>query len=597
MLPSKKQEMSGEGSSITQRRDSTSAAAPRTDPALSRPSAKDAGKYKLLAELGRGGMANVYLAVARGPSGFNKLVVLKCLRSDLASDQDLFAMFLDEARLAARLNHPHVVQTYEVGEYAGRPVIVMEYLEGQTLANLLQRAKGSNELALALHLRVIVDALEGLHHAHELADFAGKPLGLVHRDVSPQNVFVTFDGQVKVLDFGIAKAVNSQAQTSTGVLKGKVQYMAPEQMLGAQVDRRADLYAVGVMAWEAATGQRMWKGQTDLYVMNKVANDGVPSPREVDPTVLPALEEIVMKALARDPDDRYATALELGAALEAVIDHLGTGASNRNLGKVVRDLFEDARTQTRSIIEAQLLDTGDHETGQHLIPPNLVRISTRPEESPGLGTSSTLAKNALVEVRPKRRGLFVAGTAVAIAAVVGLLVARTPHRAEPQAEPGIVVPTTSPAISAPAAAVPAPTPYTRASPSQVSVAISSSPRRATLFLDGRQLPSNPFSSTVPIDGAVHRVRAEAPGYASRTVDIAPDHDIELVVTLDALPARGGPQRIQIASPPVVTAPTTDNNNANANANASNPSTNNNHKCNPPYYIDADGIKRFKSDCL
>src|SRR5260370_910736 len=192
---------------------------------------RDGGKYKLLAELGRGGMANVYLAVARGPSGFNKLVVLKCLRSDLASDTELLAMFLDEARLAARLNHPHVVQTYEVGEYVGRPVIVMEYLEGQVLSSLVQRAQSNNALPLSLHLRVIIDALEGLHHAHELTDYDGKPLGLVHRDISPQNVFVTFDGHVKVLDFGIAKAATSQSQTATGILKGKVKYMAPEQML------------------------------------------------------------------------------------------------------------------------------------------------------------------------------------------------------------------------------------------------------------------------------------------------------------------------------------------------------------------------------
>src|SRR5260370_29888103 len=270
---------------------------------------RDAGKYKLLAELGRGGMANVYLAVARGPSGFNKLVVLKSLRSDLAGDPELLSMFWEEARLAARLNHPHVVQTYEVGEYAGRPVIVMEYLEGQTLANVLQRAKG--QMSLALHLRVIIDSLEGLHHAHELSDFAGKALGLVHRDMSPQNVFVTFDGQVKVLDFGIAKVVNSQAQTSTGVLKGKVKYMAPEQMLGPKIDRRADLYAVGVMAWEAATGHPTWKVQTHLHVMNTVANDGAPSPRDVAPNVLPSLEAICMKALSRNPDDRYETAVEL----------------------------------------------------------------------------------------------------------------------------------------------------------------------------------------------------------------------------------------------------------------------------------------------
>ncbi len=588
MLPSKKEEMPVEGSITASRRQGTSATSSSQVDRATRSGPRDTGKYKLLAELGRGGMANVYLAVARGPSGFNKLVVLKCLRSDLASDHDLLTMFLDEARLAARLNHPHVVQTNEVGEYAGRPVIVMEYLEGQTLANLLQRAKGTGRLPLALHLRVIVDALEGLHHAHELADFAGKPLGLVHRDVSPQNVFVTF--------FGIAKAVNSQAQTSTGVLKGKVQYMAPEQMLGAVVDRRADLYAVGVMAWEAATGLRMWKGQTDLHVMNKVANEGVPSPYEVDSTVSPALEAVVMKALARDPDDRYATALEFGAALETVIAHLGTGASNRDLGKLVRDLFEDARAETRAIVEAQLIDAADSDTDQAMIPPNLVRISTRPEESPGLGTSSPLAKNPVVEARPKRRGLLAAGAGVAIiAAVAGLVIARAPGRAGPKVETAVVSPPTPPATAVAPAEPPPPAPTKLAPPSQVSVTMSSSPKRAALFLDGRQVPSNPYTSTVSIDGAIHRVRAEAPGYVSRTVEVTPDHDIEVVLALDALPSRGR-QAMQIASPPVVVPvppPSADNNKS-----AANPNTNNNHnKCSHQFYIDADGIKRFKTDCL
>jgi serine/threonine protein kinase len=596
MLPSKKQEMPVEGSITASRRERMSAASSsQADGATSRSGSRDAGKYKLLAELGRGGMANVYLAVARGPSGFNKLVVLKCLRSDLASDHDLLAMFLDEARLAARLNHPHVVQTNEVGEYAGRPVIVMEYLEGQTLANLLQRAKTTGRLPLALHLRVIVDALEGLHHAHELADFAGKPLGLVHRDVSPQNVFVTFDGQVKVLDFGIAKAVNSQAQTSTGVLKGKVQYMAPEQMLGAMVDRRADLYAVGVMAWEAATGQRMWKGQTDLHVMNKVANDGVPSPHEVDPTVSPALEAIVMKALARDPDDRYATALEFAAALETVIAHLGTGASNRDLGKLVRDLFEDARAQTRAIVEAQLIDAADSDTGQAMIPPNLVRISTHPEESPSLGTSSPLAGTTAVEARPNRRRLLAAGAGVAIvAAVLGFVIAGASRRAGPQAETAVVTPIAPPATAAAPAEPPPLAPTKPAPPSQVSVTMSSSPKRAALFLDGRQVPSNPYTSTVSVDGAIHRVRAEAPGYVSRTVEVTPDHDIEVVVALDAQPSRARQATPQIASPPAVTVtpPSADNNKS-----AANPNTNNNRKCSHQFYIDADGIKRFKTDCM
>jgi eukaryotic-like serine/threonine-protein kinase len=361
MLPNKISGVPSEDGAVSARMED-----PLQEGRLSSESHSDAGgkdgKYRLLAELGRGGMANVYLAVARGPSGFNKLVVLKCLRSDLADDKELLTMFLEETRVAARVNHPHVVQTYEVGDHAGRPVIVMEYLEGQTLSSLVQRAKATSRLPLALHLRVLADALDGLHHAHELADFSGKRLDLVHRDVSPQNIFVTFDGQVKVLDFGIAKVANSQTQTSRGVLKGKIHYMAPEQMLCTPVDRRADLYAAGVMAWEAATGKRMWKDFTELQLMNKVTNDGAPLPREVDPTVSPVLEAIIMKALARNPDDRYATALEFAGAIESFMEQTGTVASNRGLAKLMRELFEDARKETRAIIEAQLLEVGSTES-------------------------------------------------------------------------------------------------------------------------------------------------------------------------------------------------------------------------------------------
>jgi serine/threonine-protein kinase len=559
-------------------------AAQEHDPTPSRSAVKDTGKYKLLAELGRGGMANVYLAVARGPSGFNKLVVLKCLRADLANDRELLSMFLDEARLAARLNHPHVVQTYEVGEYAGRPVIVMEYLEGQTLANLLQRAKGQDAMSLSLHLRAIVDALEGLHHAHELTDYAGKPIGLVHRDVSPQNVFVTFDGQVKVLDFGIAKAVTSQSQTSTGILKGKVQYMAPEQMLGAQLDRRADLYAVGVMAWEAAAGQRMWKGFTDLHVMNKVANEGVHSPREVNPQVDPKLEQIVMKALSRDPDNRYATALELAAALESIIEDLG-GGSSRALGKLVRELFEDARAQTRAVIEAQLAEVGNtvDNSDAHMVPPNLVTLSMRPDESPPLGTGVTgVATDGLQAAqKPKRMigaavGVLLAGGA----ATAAVLVARG-HSQPPVAAAAPVPAAPTPSLTATETAPPPPT----AAPTAafVSVALSTVPKKATLFLDGDQLATNPYTAVLPKDGATHRVRAEYAGYVARTITLTPDHDTDVVVVLDAIVYHGG--RAAAAAQAPAAAPPRD----------STPPANN--KCNPPYYIDAEGIKKYKPECL
>ncbi len=216
------------------------------------------GRFRVIAEVGEGGMAKVYLAVARGFSGFNKLVVLKSLRSNLASDRACVDMFLHEARLAARLNHPNVVQTYEVIEEDGRPVMVMEYLEGQPLSQIAVRAQADKRFTLSMRLHVLCDVLAGLHYAHELRDFDGTALDLVHRDVSPQNIFVTFEGQVKLLDFGIAKVVHTSApaETDAGVLKGKVLYMAPEQIAGEALDRRADIFAVGVMLWEALAGER-----------------------------------------------------------------------------------------------------------------------------------------------------------------------------------------------------------------------------------------------------------------------------------------------------------------------------------------------------
>ncbi len=547
---------------------------------------KYTGKYKVIAELGQGGMANVYLAVARGPSGFNKLVVLKSLRTDISVDPDFMTMFLEEARLAARLNHPHVVQTYEVGEYASRPVIVMEYLEGQTLANVDLRAKA--RLSLALRLRVLIETLEGLHHAHELTDFSGKPLGIVHRDVSPQNVFITFDGHVKVLDFGIAKVVNSQVQTATGILKGKVRYMAPEQMLGSlELDRRADIYAVGVMLWESMVGRRMWQDHSDMQIMTAVTSGALPRPRDVKPELSTTVEEICMKALAPNPEERFATALEMASALEGELERLGTPAPNRQLGQLLRDLFEDVRARTRATIEAQLIDaSSSDESGPQAIPSNLINISTRiSEESPAAGLvddriEKTLRSRKLVAIS----GFALAGVvaAAAVALSVGGHAKQPARRAETTAAGSAASsppPTTSQANTA-APTAPAPT--------SVQVNLSTIPADAILFLDGRQLPTNPFSATLPVDSVRHIVRGEARGYATRTVIVSPDHDTDVILALDPLRAERGLPPRGVAPPPT-----------HAVASASVPGAGLVAKsnCTPPYFIDADGIKRFKPECV
>ncbi len=325
-----------------------------------RPESLSVGKYRFLVELGSGGMGDVFLAVAQGPKGFNKLQVIKRLRPELAQDPEFLAMFLNEARIAARLNHPNVVQTNEVSEHEDEYFIAMEYLEGQSLYGIIKRAqsmqsKGGQRFPLAMHLHVLAEACEGLHYAHELVDYDGSPLYLVHRDCSPQNVFVTYDGEVKILDFGIAKAADSATFTRTGVLKGKVPYMPPEQLDGARIDRRADVFAIGAMIWEAATGVRLWKGLNDIQIAHRLHQKDIPTPSSFEPSVDKKLEAICLKALAMRPDDRFQTAAELQAALDGYVNKLG-GVRRRELGKYVATLFTDTRRQLRSRLEEELRD-------------------------------------------------------------------------------------------------------------------------------------------------------------------------------------------------------------------------------------------------
>ena len=310
------------------------------------------GKYKLIAELGHGGMAQVFLALARGPAGFNKLAVIKQIREQLADDPEFLTMFLDEARLAARLNHPNVVQTNEVGEDGKRYFICMEYLEGQPLNRVIQRLGRENGLSLGVTLRILVEALAGLHHAHELTDYDGTPLQIVHRDVTPHNIFITYAGQAKIVDFGIAKALSQSAETKAGVLKGKVAYMAPEQARGDKVDCRADVFSVGVIMWEALVGRRMFKGLTDVVIIQKIVNGQLQSPRSANPDVDEKLDAVCMKALAHNKEDRYESAAEFASAIESALDAMGDRSSLRDAGKLIQQSFEPERARIKALVEA-----------------------------------------------------------------------------------------------------------------------------------------------------------------------------------------------------------------------------------------------------
>ena len=313
--------------------------------------AQQLGKYQLVAEIARGGMGVVSLAVALGPARFSKLLVVKELKPELVEDASFLEMFLEEARLAARLNHPNIVQTYEIGAEGKRHFMVMDYLEGVTLSSIL-RKKG-DAFTVAMHIRILCETLQALDYAHNLKDFDGSPLGIVHRDATPQNVFLTFDGTVKLVDFGIAKALDSVVETRAGVLKGKPAYMAPEQITGT-VDARADIFSIGVMLWEAIVGHRMWHKKGDVEILTKIIKGEIPTLAETKPDAPPELIRICDKAIAKTREARYTTAAELQADLEAYLASSKTDISPRDVAKVVSTLFASDRMKTRDVIEKHI---------------------------------------------------------------------------------------------------------------------------------------------------------------------------------------------------------------------------------------------------
>jgi eukaryotic-like serine/threonine-protein kinase len=306
--------------------------------------------YRTVLELGQGGTARVSLAVV-GAESPARVVVVKQLLSLYARDPDFRAMFMTEGRLSARLNHPHVVRVLEVLEEPA-PTILMEYIEGQTLDAVLSLAEP--RLPLELHLRALADVLSGLHYSHELLDDEGSPLEVVHRDVSPPNVMVSYEGAVKVLDFGIAQLAGTSVKTQTGVVKGKLRYMPPEQVAGELVDRRADVFAVGVMLWEALSGARLWKGIPDAAILSRVLAGDIPAPRNEQRAIAPELAAICARALAPRRADRYQTALEMQQDLEGYLQAHTPPATSRELSAFMKERFSAPREELARRLAVEL---------------------------------------------------------------------------------------------------------------------------------------------------------------------------------------------------------------------------------------------------
>jgi serine/threonine protein kinase len=299
-------------------------------------------------------MAELFLARAQGVHGFEKLVVLKRILPQHAESEDFIRMFLTEARLAATLHHPNIVQVYDIGEDQGAHFFTMEYVQGQDLRKLVRAARRQQmPIPLEHILHVIMGVASGLHHAHDKVGMDGRPLGIVHRDVSPSNVLVTYEGGVKIVDFGIAKAATAQVATIAGTLKGKIPYMSPEQCRGEGVDRRSDIFSIGTLLWELTTGKRLFAGDNEFAILNRVAKGDVPLPSAIRPDYPPELEAIVMRALQPEPDQRYPTAQDLQIDIEDFAREARLPVSSARMSKFMSELFAEEIRDTADEISRE----------------------------------------------------------------------------------------------------------------------------------------------------------------------------------------------------------------------------------------------------
>jgi len=296
---------------------------------------KRLGKYEILALLALGGTAEIYLARIAGAAGFEKYVVVKCLHDHLADDPEFVKMFLDEARLAACLDHSNIVQTMELGEHENRYFMVMEFLAGLSLAMVVRRATErlqGGRIPVQLVLNIVAQSCAGLHYAHERTS-SGKPLNIVHRDISPQNLVISFEGVVKVVDFGIAKAELRETKTRSGTIKGKFAYMSPEQCIATNVDRRTDVFALGVIAHELLTGHRLFKRASPYETYQAVIECNVPPPSAQNHELDPSIDPIIMRAVAKNKEDRYPTAEAFGDAILGYLHHRGKGSGPNDVSR------------------------------------------------------------------------------------------------------------------------------------------------------------------------------------------------------------------------------------------------------------------------
>ncbi len=485
------------------------------------------GAYTLLAKLAVGGMAEIWLARQVGLRGFERLVVVKRIIESLSNDEAFVEMFLDEARIVVQLTHPNIVQVFDLGEHAGAYYIAMEYLAGENLVTVARAAlKAGTPLTPQVGVKLAIAALEGLSHAHTRAGVDGRPLNIIHRDVSPHNIVLTWDGQVKLVDFGIARATNRATQTQGNQLKGKFAYMAPEQARGdAELDARVDVFALGVVLWELVTGRRLFSYDDQIRILKELISDQpIQTAHARNPDVPEALSLIIARALEKNVDERFPDAQSFKAALEDWLRAEGGGPSTAELGQVMHRLFKDRIAERSQLIEnaARGEVVSDSKVGEVMKPPTNRSMpggtpfdATRPEvpalPAEGNGKLMLAAAGALLLV-----------IIAAIAAWRVLLPERVAPPPEPVVEERPVEPEPTTVVQA-------------VVEKNGSIAVETEPVGAQVSVDGKPLGPAPlvFPDATPGE---HVIEATLAGYqpVKRTVTVSAEGDRLMIVL--SLPA-------------------------------------------------------------
>jgi serine/threonine protein kinase len=396
------------------------------------------GNYLLLERINVGGMAEVFKAKAFGVEGFERLVAVKRILPTIAEDTEFITMFVDEAKIAVQLTHANIVQVFDLGKVGDSYFIAMEYVPGKDLRAMYERARKQGErLPIGLITYVVMKICEGLDYAHNKRDPSGHQLNLVHRDVSPQNMLISYDGDVKIADFGVAKARGKTGQTQAGILKGKFGYMSPEQVRGLPIDRRSDIFALGIILYELVTGQRLFFGESDFSTLEKVRNVDVAPPSTYNPSVPPELERIILKALAKQPEERYASALDLHDDLQSFMYTHGSSFGRKELAAYMRSSFaqeimkESEREEYYRSLESSGNEGGSDAPARDAFPRGL---ETRPVS---VGRAVPAAQSA--GKAAGRSSLFGGASAPAAPSVYGARTTAAPDATQLQVDPPTIM--------------------------------------------------------------------------------------------------------------------------------------------------------------